>query len=97
MQQVELFSPMPRARKSDPVTSHRAAAKVAGSASAHRALIVDAIRRKPGMTYREIASYTGLEPVAVGRRLVEAERMGAVRPGVERTIGGRAMRLWWPW
>jgi DNA-binding MarR family transcriptional regulator len=70
---------------------------VAESASAHRALIVAAIRRKPGMTYREIASYTGLEPVAVGRRLVEAERMGAVRPGGERTLGGRAMRTWWPW
>ena len=96
MIQAELFTPMPRARKPDPATSHVAAQKAAGSANAHRQRIVAALRAKPGMTYREIAEATGLEPVAVGRRLIECERMGTARPGGEQTQGGRTMRTWWP-
>ena len=67
-----------------------------GRADAHRQLIAAAIRRQPGMTYREIADMTGLEPVAVGRRLVEVERDGRVRAGQARSVDGRAMRTWWP-
>ena len=96
MIQAELFTPTPRARRSDPATSHLAAQRAAPSADAHRQRIVAALRAKPGMTYREIADATGLEPVAVGRRLIEAERQGLARPGGERTQAGRAMRTWWP-
>ena len=96
MIQAELFSPMPRARKSDPATSHVAAQKAAGSANAHRQRIVAALRAKPGMTYREIAEATGLEPVAVGRRLIECERMNMARPGKDVRQGLRIMRTWWP-
>jgi predicted ArsR family transcriptional regulator len=96
MLQVDLFSTPPRARRRDPVTSHLAAEKVAGRASAHRQMIAAAIRRRPGMTYREIAEVTGLEPVAVGRRLVEVAREGLARSGEARTVNGSAMRTWWP-
>ena len=95
MQQVDLFAmPMPRARRRDPSTSHAAAERVSasGRADAHRAMIVAAIRRRPGMTYREIADLVGLEPVAVGRRLVEVERLSLARPGDARD----GMRTWWP-
>jgi hypothetical protein len=39
---------------------------------------------------------TGLEPVAVGRRLVEVERQGLARAGQPQTLDGRLMRTWWP-
>lgn len=96
MQQADLFSSTPRARHRDPATSHLAAAKVVGRADAHRQMIAAAIRQRPGMTYREIAELTGLEPVAVGRRLVEVEREGLARAGEARTVNRSAMRTWWP-
>jgi predicted ArsR family transcriptional regulator len=98
MQQQMLFTDAPRARRRDPSTSHIAAERIqaSGRADAHRQTIVAAIRRAPGMTYREIAEATGLEPVAVGRRLVEVERDGRVLAGQARTVDGRAMRTWWP-
>ena len=105
MQQAELLCSMPaassnvqtpRARRSDPETSHLAAERVKVSAKAHRAVIVAAIRRRPGMTYREIAEAVGLDPVAVGRRLVECERAGEARPGAAVEFSGSPMRTWWP-
>jgi len=102
MQQPDLFStapnPRPMSRRTDPQTSRIAASRLvaSGRADAHRALIVDAIRRRPGTTYRQIAELTGLEPVAVGRRLVEVERLGLARAGEARDTEGRAMRTWWP-
>ena len=61
----------PLARRSDPVTSHRAAEKVDTFKASHEASIYAAIcdAGERGATYREIASMTGMEPVAVGRRI----------------------------
>lgn len=94
MQQLALITDIPRARRHDPPTSHIAAKRIreSGKADAHRSLIVSAIRRKPGMTYKMIADVVGLEPVAVGRRLVEAERATLIQPGPVRD----GMRTWWP-
>jgi DNA-binding Lrp family transcriptional regulator len=44
------------------------------------------------MTYKAIAEATGLEPVAVGRRLIEIERDGQAKAGEPRD----GMRTWWP-
>ena len=63
------------ARRGDPHTSHEAAAKVDTFKAGHEALIVSAWNGHcGGLTYREIASVTRLEPVAVARRLVSMER-----------------------
>jgi CRP-like cAMP-binding protein len=88
----------PMQRRHDPPTSRIAAERLvaSGRADAHRRLIVDAIRRRPGTTYRQIADMTGLEPVAVGRRLVEVERQGLAKAGEARAVEGRLMRTWWP-
>lgn len=66
-----------RARKRDPETSQRAAAKVNRFASGHFAKILEALR-VPG-SYREIAARAELEPVAVARRMNELEQAGLVR------------------
>jgi len=70
------FEPV-RARKRDPETSQRAAAKVERFASGHFAKILDALR-VPG-SYREIAARADLEPVAVARRMAELETAGLVK------------------
>lgn len=67
-----------RARRGDPETSKRAAAKVNRFAGGHFAKILKALERGPG-TYREIASRAELEPVAVARRLAELEGANKVK------------------
>lgn len=85
----------PRARRTDPGTSHVAAQRMSrGRADAHRQTILAAIRAHPWSTYRGLAELTGLEPVAVGRRLVELERAGLARPDGETLVDGRLMRTW---
>lgn len=93
MLQQALFTDTPRARRSDPETSHIAAAriKVSGVLANHQHLIARAIRAQPGMTYTEIAEVTGLERHAVGRRLKELQPLHA-RPGETRN----GMRTWYP-
>ena len=62
-------------RRTDPHTSHEAAAKVDTFRAGHEAKIFSALSDNPhGLTYREIADMTGMEPVAVGRRLKGMER-----------------------
>ena len=69
MTQIPLF------RNSDPVTSRDAAARVPEFRAGHEAKIYHAIcTALGGSTYREIAGDTGLEAVAVARRLVAMER-----------------------
>jgi len=98
MMQADLFSttevPRGLTRRTDPQTSRIAAERlrVSGRLDAHRQTIAAAIRRQPGLTYRQLADAVGLEPVAVGRRLIEVERLGLARPGEARD----GMRTWWP-
>lgn len=77
MQLALSFDP-PRARRHDPETSQRAAAKVARFASGHFAKILDALGELKTGTYREIAFAASLEPVAVARRLRELEMAGKI-------------------
>ncbi len=71
------FEPV-RARRTDPETSQRAAAKVERFASGHFAKILGALGDLRTGTYREIAFAAGLEPVAVARRLRELEQAGKI-------------------
>lgn len=65
---------LPLWRNTDPHTSAEAAARVPEFQASHEAKIYDAIPSAYGIPYREIAERTGMEPVAVARRLVAMER-----------------------
>ena len=85
----------PRARRRDPATSRDAAQAARRAAASHRARILAALEAAGslGATYVELAGATGLEPVAVNRRLCELRRMGvAMRLDVTRPTpsGNRA-------
>ncbi len=72
MIQLALDIPIvPTARRSDPETSHAAAARAAGFAGKHEATIFRAIDDAGirGATAKEIACLTGLTDVQVNRRL----------------------------
>lgn len=84
MNQLALtFEPV-RARRGDPATSQRAAAKVERFASGHFAKIISALEELTTGTYREIAFAASLEPVAVARRLRELETAGKIARAGER-------------
>lgn len=82
----------PRARRTDPETSHEAAAAVADFEADHFAQILDALRIGPaGAT--AIASRCGLGRDAVGKRMSELERRGlVVVDGKERNAKGKNER-----
>lgn len=80
---------IPRARLSDPSTSHAAAQKAKAFAWSHRDRILGCMWRE--MTAAEIAKCTALTVVQVDRRMIELERAQEVMlTGAER--GG--MREW---
>ena len=90
--QLGLFA-APLSRRSDPETSHVAAEKSASFRAKHEARIFGAIfdAGERGANYREIAAATGLEPVAVARRLKGMERRGVI----ERRCDSRdGMTVW---
>ena len=88
--QLTLILPMPRYRKTDPYTSKQAANKAASIAPSQRNIIADALRDGPA-TVRELERRTGLMAHAIGKRMIELERLGLAAPtGVERD----GMREW---
>lgn len=82
---------IPLARTQDPITSHQAADRVEQFRCSHEARIYDALHNASGLTYREIAGITGMEPVAVARRLKAMERRSLIYRFNDR--GG--MAVWW--
>lgn len=104
MIQTSLFDDPPkvvaRARKSDPETSHLAAAEVEnnGTASAHRSIIVDYLKQHPGKTNAEIAEGSGLDYARVHKRMSELEREGQIIRGAQRkcSVHQRLMIAWYP-
>lgn len=86
----------PRARRTDPETSHVAAATMREGAAAHRAKIHAVLTDGIPRTYVEIAEACGLDPIAVARRMLELVRLNRVvrlretRP----TPSGRPAHLW---
>lgn len=71
-------------RSTDPSTSRQAAERASGFRGKHAAAIFGWLVEHPdGGTYRQIAAGTGLEPVAVARRMRELqERAGVYADGV---------------
>lgn len=75
---IQMLS-MPRARNSDPATSHHAAAMSARFANSHGNRIVEALKAHGRMSPVGIGGMTGLTVVQVDRRLVELQRAGRVQ------------------
>lgn len=95
-QQLDLWAPpsAPRARRTDPKTSHDAGAAAAAFAGSHQERILAALRAHGGMTAHEIGAKVGLTEVQVDRRMHELARAGkAARTGRTRPTpaGGTAM------
>lgn len=82
MNQIALFDHGPRARQSDPWTSHVAAQRATEFAGTH--------------TIDEIAKRTPLGSVQIARRLSECDRRGLAEPtGLCRmSASGRPERVW---
>lgn len=94
--------PEPRelARRSDPGTSHEAAAEhvASGNNAAQRLAVLQWVRFAPGRTSDELAHLMGVSRHVTGRRLPDLERQGLVRRGEPRVskVGGRRGLTWWP-
>lgn len=70
---------IPRARTSDPITSHKAAKRADAFALSHAARILYVLRYEGAGTAEHIAKFTGLTIVQIDRRLTEMERKGLIR------------------
>ena len=106
MQQAELFSQTarpnvatPRARNTDPTTSHIAAERLreSGKLRAQQQQVLDALIRWPGSTAVELATNSGLDRYLVSRRLPELVPQYA-RRGRPRTctVRSTAQTTWYP-
>jgi predicted transcriptional regulator len=92
-----LFDPTePRARTSDPVTSHAAAASMLEAADVQRAILVNLLRAHGPMTADELDALAGWRVTTSGRRLGELERLGRVErtEATRPTSSGRAALVW---
>lgn len=86
----------PRARATDPQTSHDAAEQAKDMPKKHHDLIVDALRCKGPMGKDGIAAHTWIDGVAVCRRLKELQRLGRIKPTGKTvsSMSGRQEREW---
>lgn len=107
--QLDLLADTPRARRNDPETSHRAAARIkaSGALGRQQALVLDYVRRFPGHTSAELArrmaqarddtaaTWSAYRPM-LGRRLPELEPVH-IRKGAERIceVTGFQCLTWW--
>lgn len=91
-----LFDLPPATRRSDPPTSRAAEIAHRLNRQSHCVVLLDAVRKQPGMTSAEYAQWTGLERHEAARRLADLERMGRVRKGTRRacTVNRTEMVTW---
>lgn len=98
MNQLSFFEPEPRtlARRSDPSTSHAAAARVQEFSGSHRAQVLEALKRYGPLTVDQIATRTKLQSQQVNKRTFEMQRLGLIDvTGEERlSASGRLERVW---
>lgn len=101
MNQLCLVLPMPRARRRDPHTSKIAALRATEFAEHHVDVIRAALKQGPATIY-ELAERTGLDHVAIARRMVEMQVTGMARvrrkadgsPETRQGKSGRPCRVW---
>jgi DNA-binding MarR family transcriptional regulator len=73
--QLSLFDRIiPVARSTDPISSFAALERV--DISAQRSLVLDALKRHPGATSKEIAYAEGIDRYMVARRLSDLAHLG---------------------
>lgn len=84
-------------RNTDPPTSALAGQEVEadGLAQRHRAMCLETVMQKPGLTAREIEDRLGIK---AHKRLPELRRAGMVRNGQTRicTVSGKQAMTWHP-
>lgn len=89
---------VPRARHSDPLTSHAAARRVERFGDSHSARILHVLKtlNVNGMCAAEIGEASGLTVVQVDRRTIELERKGVIRVVQKdgRDVISNGMRCW---
>lgn len=87
---------MNQARATDPATSHEAAEMAIGFTPVHHKNILWALSKVGPGTIYEIERITGIDSVAVARRMKELERQGSVsRTSVTRpSPQGRQCTVW---
>lgn len=83
MNQLALTFDPPRARRHDPATSQRAAARAAAFVESHEGRILAALAQGPA-TFKELAARAGLDPHAVARRLPYMARHNVEKTTAER-------------
>jgi hypothetical protein len=94
-----LFDPdlKPRARHTDPDTSHGAAVQATPRAGTNRRLALTMLRAHPeGLTDFELATLTGIPQTSIGVRRGELRNAGLVQPTTERrkTPNGGLAIVW---
>jgi predicted transcriptional regulator len=94
---IEMYD-LPRARNTDPATSHAAADRATNFAGSHAERILAALKAVGTGTPASISEITGLTIVQIDRRLHELEKKGLIRIvkvfGHDLVIGG--YRCWEP-
>ena len=96
------LEPRTLARRSNPITSHQAAARVKDFAAGQYATILKVLREHGPCTAHEVATYCGLDYAQVGRRLGELGAAGHARVVLDgdgkaltlMTPSGRSARVW---
>lgn len=93
---MDLFDPRNLARASDPQTSHEAAESARDFASGHCAVVLEALKQHGPSSKTRLAQLTGLDGVAVARRLPELERAKLAAPTEDKALSatGRRERVW---
>ncbi len=84
------------ARRTDPSTSKAAAAAAQSFAHGHCRQILDSLRQHGPQTKDELAEHTGLDSVAIARRMAQLRDALLVRDSglTRRTKTGRAATVW---
>lgn len=93
-----------RARRSDPSSSHEAAATIerTGSDEDQAAAVLEALNRFPGSTSAELAQFTKLDRYMIARRLPELVAVRLVRQAAPNAhtvpcrMSGKRVCRWWP-
>lgn len=93
----DFFRPQPRARRSDPATSHKAAESMRLHVGEQHSRILYALRHAGPRTCHELADLVrGLDHVQIARRLPELEQQGRIRKTAETRPSptGRPCTVW---
>lgn len=97
MNWLEPLTDTPRARNTDPESSHVAAQKIRAVLGCQQSAVLAAVKQWPGMTAVELAHLGKMDRYAVSRRLPELcpvhVRRGDIR---DCSVNARPQVTWWP-